>query len=217
MNGRLVLAIATAAGAVGLTALVFSLGDSGGARAPESSRGPGPEAEIRGCRERIEGPRLLTPQRGDVVIGPIAFGPLAQTYHDRAAHPESWEAIPRYGMPTMKIIAALRAGAGVTLVVPHGQRPWMKLIYERPDRGGTPAIGLQACQRFRSPRAQGRECGWRPYRACQSRYTNFSGGFALDFAKAPKRGLCAELIVWVKGQERPLRERLFRPRASECA
>jgi hypothetical protein len=173
--------------------------------------------EIRGCRERIEGPRLVTPQRGDVVVGPIAFGPLAQTYRAQAAHPESWEAIPRYGMPTIKIIAALRAGGGVRLVVPRGQRAWMKLLYERPDRGGTHAVGLQACRRFGSRRAQRRECGWRPYRACRSRYTNFSGGFGLDFAQAPQRGLCAELIVWVKGAERPLRERLFRPHADECA
>jgi hypothetical protein len=92
----------------------------------------------------------------------------------------------------------------------------MKLIYERPGRGGTHAITLQACRRLAPGSAPRRECGWRPYRACQSRYTNFSGGFGLDFANAPKRGLCAELTVWVEGSEQPLHERLFRPRAAEC-
>src|SRR5215210_3574621 len=100
MTGRLVVVIASLAGAVGLAALVLVLGDSGGARAPQSSQGPGPEAETRGCRERVEGPRPITPRPGDVVIGPIAFGPLAPTYRAQAAHPESWAAIPRYGMPT---------------------------------------------------------------------------------------------------------------------
>jgi hypothetical protein len=224
MTRRLGVVMAGAAAAVGLAAVVGLVGESGGSRsvgpAPVLGFGP-PRADVRGCRERIEGPRTLTPERGGTTIGPISFGAPA-VYRDLASRPQDWEPFPEYGMPAIKVIAVLRAGSRVTLVVPREQRPWMKLIYARPGRGGTHAVALRACRQLRSRRAQRRECGWRghpaglPYAACRSRYTNFSGGFGLDFAEAPKRGLCAELIVWVKGKQRPLRERLFRPRPAEC-
>jgi hypothetical protein len=71
-------------------------------------------APVRGCRERIEGPRTIMPERADTVIGPIALGALPATYRDLASRPADWERVPRYGMPAFKAMAVLRAGARVT-------------------------------------------------------------------------------------------------------
>jgi hypothetical protein len=43
------------------------------------------------------------------------------------------------------------------------------------------------------------------------RDTQYNGGFGLDFTKAPQRGRCATLVVKIKGRQRPLRTRQFRP------
>jgi hypothetical protein len=126
-------------------------------------------------------------------------------------------------MTAVRSIALIRAGARVTLVVPPEQRRWMRLLFWHGFRHRVEPLTLQACRTLKSRRAQRRECGWggRPLWnpsnwACRSRYTQFSGGFGLDFENAPKRGLCAELIVWVEGKERPLRERLFGPTPGQC-
>jgi hypothetical protein len=123
-------------------------------------------------------------------------------------------------MPVMKSVAWVRSNARVTVVVPKSQRTWNRLVYERPPKGGLHAVTLRACRKFRSRRAQRRECGWpRPwssYKACRRPYTEFNGGVGIDFAEAPNRGLCAEVIVWVEGRKEPLRRRLFRPGADEC-
>jgi hypothetical protein len=139
------------------------------------------------------------------------------SYRAKAARPNSWRFLdPAVGMPAMKSIGVLRAGARVTLVVPRKQRRWLKAIYDYPDLKGAHAVTLQACNRLNSPRARRRECGWRPDLACRWRYTQFSGGFGLDFANAPRRGVCAELIIRVKGEPHPLRELLFDPEPGTC-
>jgi hypothetical protein len=120
------------------------------------------------------------------------------------------------GMPVIDSKARLRAGSQVTLVVPREQRRWMRLLYESPFRRGEYAITLRACRRLKTLRAQRRECRWGPFGACRRHHTEFDGGVAVDFANAPRRGLCGELIVWVKGKKRPLRERLFRPDPRAC-
>jgi hypothetical protein len=55
------------------------------------------------------------------------------------------------------------------------------------------------------------------YTACRSGPTFFSGGFEIDYAKAPQQGRCAELIVWVRGEQEPHRVRLLRVEPGECA
>jgi hypothetical protein len=110
----------------------------------------------------------------------------------------------------MKSVAVLRPGARVTLVIPRTQRRWSRLGYGA--RSGV--ITLQACRHLKSREARRRERGSREA-ACATDPTLFAGGFGVDFDHAPKRGRCAELIVWVQGMKRPLRERLFAPRG--CA
>lgn len=175
------------------------------------------DARVRGCRERVEGGKIVPNRTVDAVIGPVAFTRLPSSYRDQAARPDSeLKPYPPVGMPFMKSIGVLRSGARVKLVVPRRQRPWMKVIYDYPDHEGRYAITLRACRRLRSRRAQRRECGWRPDLACRWRYTQFSGGFGVDFANAPRRGVCAELIVRVSGEMRPLREFLFDPEPGVC-
>jgi hypothetical protein len=172
---------------------------------------------VRGCRERVEGGKIVPNRTVDTVIGPMAFTGLPLSYRDKAGRPDSWRSFdPNVGMPAMKSIGVLRAGARVRLVVPRRQRHWLKVIYDYPDHRGGHAVTLQACRWLSSPPARRRECGWRPDLACRWRYTQFNGGFGVDFANAPQRGLCAELIVRVKGKRQPLRELLFDPKPGTC-
>jgi hypothetical protein len=193
-----------------IPAILLLLGRAGDSPASAS-------AEVRGCRERVEGGKIVPNRSVDTVISPMAFIRLPQVYRDWASRPDSeLRADPSVGMPSMKSIGVLRAAARVTLVVPRRQRRWMKVIYDYPDHDGRYAITLQACRRLDSRSARHRECGWRPDVACRWRYTQFSGGFGIDFANAPRRGLCAELIVRVKGRIEPLRELLFDPDPGRC-
>jgi hypothetical protein len=203
-----------------VAAVVLVLGDrtgeSNGDRADARAGGSG-RVEVRGCRDRVEGGRLTPDRAEDTIIGPMAFIGLPATYRSYARRPDSeLMPVPGTGMPSMKAIGVLRAGARVTLTVPRGQRRWMKVIYDFPHHRGRHAIALRACRRFESAEARRRECGWRPDVACRWRYTQFSGGFGLDFAKAPRRGRCAKLIVRVAGDDRPLVRRLFRPKPGAC-
>jgi hypothetical protein len=67
----------------------------------------------------------------------------------------------------------------------------------------------------------GGECGWGSGDACGGHdtlpYTLFTGGVGIDFVRPPKRGTCAELIIWVKGKARSLGEHLFRPGSGSSA
>jgi hypothetical protein len=175
------------------------------------------QPKVRGCRERAEGGKIVPDRTVDTVIGPMAFIRLPSTYRSYASRPDSaLKPYPRVGMPLMKSIGVLRAGARVTLVVPRRQRRWMKLVYDFPSFKGGAAITLQSCRRLASRTARHRECGWRPDLACRWRYTQFNGGIGLDFANAPQRGLCAELIVRVRGRKEPLRELLFESDPGTC-
>lgn len=166
---------------------------------------------------------IIPSRKRDTVIGPIVFTGLPQAYRDLASRPRQWQPYADVKMPALKIIALLRSGVRVTLKVPPEERSWLRLIYLPPLRRGVDAITLQACDRLRSRRAQRRECGWGVKRAgtirfpaCQSDYTQFSGGFGVDFAQAPKRALCAKLLVWVQDERRPVLKPLFKPRTSDC-
>jgi hypothetical protein len=215
---RTILATGAAAAlsAVPLLSVLGRAGDSAALDADALSPASA-GVEVRGCRERAEGGKIVPNRSVDTVIGPMAFIRLPGSYRDYASRPDSeLKPYPRVGMPMMKSIGVLRAGAGVKLVVPRRQRRWMKLVYDLPVFEGGAAISLQACRRLESRRARRRECGWRPYVACRWRYSQFNGGVGLDFANAPRRGLCAELIVRVKGKRQPLREPLFDPDPGTC-
>ena len=84
----------------------------------------------------------------------------------------------------LKTIALLDAGLEVTLEIPRGQRDWMRVDYG--GRGGR-AVTLRACRR---------------------QATAYAGGFTIDYARAPRQGRCAEVLVWT-GHERAVRARLF--------
>lgn len=209
-------AAAAVAGAV-LLATGGSEGPSGEASAAA------PPADVRGCRERVEGPRLRSSRADDLRIGPLLVPGIVPTYRDYAARPDDeLDPLPGVGLPVMKLPVELRAGARITLQVPAEQRRWLRLVYERPARGGTAAITLLACRRVRSAGAQRRECGPLPERrserrwyACRLPATQFSGGFAVDFAGAPRRGACAALDAWSDGWRGPRRVLLFEP-ADAC-
>lgn len=211
-------AMLASAAAAGI--LVVILTSSGGDTSPQpAERAPVAESPpaARECRERVEGHKIVPNQTVDTVIGPMAFIRLPTVYRDYASRRNS-ELVPDPDgrMPSMKSIGVLRAGARVTLEVPRRQRRWMEVIYDYPHHRGGHAITLRACKTLRSPRARRRECGWRPDLACRWRYTQFNGGFGIDFANAPRRGLCAELIVRTKGKGKPLRELLFDPEPGAC-
>ena len=178
-----------------------------------------PRAQVRGCVSRISGG--VVRQDGDTIIGPLRFN--MQSYSPR----REWRRQVRSGQ-WLKSPARVRAGAQVTLVVPPEQRTWMRLRYAH-GRDGVAAVTLRACRHRRSRAAQRRECRWAEgvagppgsvrsdYTACRSGPTFFSGGFEIDYAKAPQEGRCAELIVWVKGQQEPHRVRLVPPaEPGEC-
>ena len=170
-----------------------------------------PSAPVRGCASRIDG---STPRReSDTIIGPLRFN--MQDYSPLRA----WRELVRRDQ-WLKSPARVRAGGQVTLVVPPEQRPWMHLAYAH-SRSGTAAVTLRACRHIRSRAARRRECVWTEglagYKACRSGPTFFSGGFQIDYDEAPEQGRCAELIVWVRGQQEPHRVRLLHVEPGECA
>jgi hypothetical protein len=155
---------------------------------------PGPPAPVRGCEDGVGG-RVVTPDPAtDTIVGPLSLTGLPGAY--RAFLESPGEPVPGLGIPGIKALARLRASARVTLVVPRRQRDWLKLVYHRRVRAGQARTTLQACR--------------------HGRYTQFPGGVAVDLDAAPRSGLCAELIVHVRGRERPLRERLFAPQPGDC-
>jgi hypothetical protein len=215
MTGTRIAALALVALAGGV-AFATDL-DEGGAST--SSESDAPRAVVRGCAERIGG---ASPRRdGDTVVGPLRFN--MRSY----SRPRAWRQMVESGQ-WLKAVARVRAGARVTLVVPPGQRSWMRLAYAH-RRGGAAAVTLRACRHRRSPAARRRECVWAEgvtgppgqvrddYTACRTGPTFFSGGFDIDYGEAPKQGRCAELIVRVEGEKEPHRVRLLHVEPGECA
>lgn len=117
----------------------------------------------------------------DVVAGPVAFGGL-KDLRPRAA----WEDMVARDQ-WIKSIALVRRRSAATLEVPAEQRSWMRLEYGHSEGGGN-VVRLRGCRRRAAP---------------------FSGGFTIDYAAAPQQGRCAELLVWPKGADEPIRRRLF--------
>jgi hypothetical protein len=184
-----------AAAVLGVAAVTAFVAATPGAGAPPVP----PAAPVLRCGDRISSAVVIvggkqTPVRfrvrpaHDTLFGPLAFSG-AKDYGPVA----SWQAMVQQD-GWLKTIALVQPGARVTIVVPAEQRGWMRLRYWHGTGAGAYAVTIQACKRALSP---------------------YSGGFAIDFAKAPHQGRCAEVVVWVRGREQPLRKRIFRP-GSAC-
>jgi hypothetical protein len=214
-----VIRAAAAATALCATVGAVALASDRGAGEPAVDRPPA--AVVLDCRDRITGAWIIrggrriaerweVDRRADTVIGPVAFS--GATAAGRSAEWRWYVEADQW----LKSIALVRAGEAVTLEVPAEQRGWMRMEYAH-VRGSAHAVTLRGCRRRTSTAGRRRECGRGPRTTCWPRRTPFSGGFTIDYAHAPRQGRCAELIVWVAGRERPLRERLFSPPPEACA
>ena len=145
-------------------------------------------------RQAVGGPRIVErfdiDRRRDLVMGPLGISGM-RTY-DNAA----WDDMVRRDQ-WMKAIPKLRPGARVTLVIPRSQRSWMRF-----SCGGRHRVTLRACRRDEGESGPSGNTAW-------------SGGFLIDYAKAPKQGRCAMLTVRVKGRSKPIRKRLA-PAVTGC-
>jgi hypothetical protein len=207
-----VLALCLALAAVAATALS---GDGAPERTAAAAAPPG-DAPVRDCRDRITGAftqvggrtrayRFRVRPRHDTVLGPLALSGAADY-----GLPGQWDALIRDDT-WPKTIAMVRRGARVTLEVPAEQRAWMVMEYAHTS-SSPHAVTLRGCPR----RATEAACGPGSRQTCARGPTPFSGGFTVDYARAPLQGRCAELIVWVQGRPEPLRKRIFRPRGVAC-
>jgi hypothetical protein len=149
----------------------------------ESTQAPGPPTAetVRGCRTAVYGEIAPQVRKAAVAAGPLAL--LVVDGGRRAAFEPS---------QVVKVLALVRSGETVTVVVPDAERRRLSLLYEfsgGPQR--TSSARLSACARSEEW-AQGR-----PYP--DPRETQFNGGFFVRGAH------CALLNVWVEGQPEPLR------------
>jgi hypothetical protein len=149
-----------------------------------------PNAPVRDCGDRVRGAftEVDGVRRGyEFRVRPrhdTRIGPAAFTGMKAAGRPAEWAYYVREDQ-WLKSIAMVRRGERVTLEVPREQRSWMRLEY-----GARNAVTLAACR---------------------NRLTAWTGGFTIDYARAPRQGRCAELIVWVANEDEPRREPLFGP------
>jgi hypothetical protein len=178
---------------LGAVAAVLLLSNSDAPRgaAPEPTPAPAREAAVSGiaprapvlrCRDRITEMDPLFVSSEDLVVGPVAFA-------GTGSYAADWDGIVAEDQ-WLKLFAFVQAGERVTIAVPPEQRGWMRLEWGS-GPGNDRAVTLAACRR---------------------RESVFVGGFSIDYARAPKQGRCAELIVWT-GRARPV---LVRPFDAAC-
>ena len=155
-----------------------------------------------GCEDRITGAftqfadgrrvadTFAFDRRRDFVAGPLAMRGL------RGMTPRDWDSMAARDQ-WLKSPLVMRPGRAATIEVPPDQRSWMKIV-----RGSGERLRLRACARG------GRSSG-------SSGNTAWSGGFEIDYARAPQQGRCARIVVRVAGRDEPIRRRLT-PRAGPC-
>ena len=156
-------------------------------------------APALGCADRITGAVVQYPdgrrvedsfaidRRQDLVAGPLGLTGLRRL----RARDWAWLAARDQWLKSPMV---LRPGRRVTLVVPRAQRSWMRIVH------GGARLTLRACPRGGPSSGSSGNTAW-------------SGGFEIDYAKAPRQGRCARIHVRVDG--RTLRRRIA-PRAGAC-
>jgi hypothetical protein len=153
---------------------------------------PRPET-VRDCRSAVYGEEIARSAMKDAVVaGPLTLV-IAGEWVDLPARAYAPDA-------TLKVLAIVRAGETVTLVVPGADRDRLSLLYDVNEPGprrplrlsdGTRSVRFTAC-------SQSDEwISGRPYP--DTRETQFNGGFFVRGAH------CAPLHVWMKGQDVPAR------------
>jgi LSD1 subclass zinc finger protein len=176
-----------------ITALTVTLAacDGGSSQAsPEGSQAPLDPQTVRECRSAVYGPDVSP--RDTVVAGPLTLVG-ATAWADRPAR-----AIERENI--LKVLATVRAGERVTLVVRPAGRDRLSLLYDSSGRGPRRPLRLTdgtSSVRFSSCTESDEWIPGEPYP--DRRETQFNGGFFVRSAH------CAPLEVWVEGQEEPLR------------
>jgi hypothetical protein len=179
-----------------LTALVPSLAAcDGGSTQPSAGdpNGPPRPETVRDCPSAVYGEEINPRALEDAVIaGPLTLA-VEAGWADRPARAYAPERV-------LKVLAIVRAGERVTLVVPGGERDRLSLLYDVTERGpprplrlsdGTWSVRFTACTSSEE---------WVPgERYPDTRKTQFNGGFFVRGAH------CAPLDVWTDGQEEPLR------------
>jgi hypothetical protein len=170
-----------------------------------SEEGSAPTAQVRGCRQRIEGGGAnFTPNRWrDAVAGPVSFFGARSAYRATLPTAESHIRVLR-----LKVPVVVRSGAPVTLAVPASERRWLHLVYLQSNRP-TRAVTLNPCPHVAMAKAQRRACHWSPYAACRTGLTWYGGGFFLNFRRSPLEGRCAILQVWAGERPNPITIRPF--------
>jgi hypothetical protein len=214
------VAVAVTAGAAGVLLLLADGDDRDSERSGASPTPSSPRVllgGVRGCRERVEGGRLLAQPDRDTVIGPVTF--VAAGSNFRAALGSRKLASKQKLPPGLrqfpfKLLVLVRSGVRVRLVVPADQRRWMRLFYGG-RKSGEHVITLHACRHLGSRVSQRRECHWTPLTACRWNNTQFAGAAYVDFDAAPRHGRCADVVVKVP-HSRAYRDRLFQERPGDC-
>jgi hypothetical protein len=179
-----------------LTALVLALaeGDDGpiqpSADGSEERRRP---ETVRDCPSAVYGEGINSKALEDAVVaGPLTLA-IQAGWMDRPTRAFARE-------PTLKVLAIVRAGERVTLVVPGDERGHLSLLYDVSEPGprrplrlsdGTSSVRFSACTESEE---------WIPgERYPDPRRTQFNGGLFVRGAH------CAAVDVWAEGEEEPLR------------
>jgi hypothetical protein len=160
---------------------------AGGPREP-----PRPET-VRDCPSAVYGEGINPSAREDAVVaGPLTLI-IQAGWMDRPPRAFARE-------PVLKVLAIVRAGERVTLVVPGDERESLSLLYDVSEPGprrplrlsdGTSSVRFSACTKSGE---------WIPgERYPDPRQTQFNGGFFVSGAH------CAAVDVWAEGEEDPLR------------
>ncbi len=185
--GRLTLGLVALAAGVALAACEQDAAKPSAADSRPAGPPTPPRAEtVRRCRTAVFGEDPQ--QKGAVTAGPLTL--VAGDERRRALEPSG----------DLKVLALVKTGETVTVVVPEGERQRLSLLYDsgggwgpnRPLRlsDGTSSVRFSAC-------AQGEE--WAPGQPYPDpNETQFNGGFFVRGAH------CASLEVWVDGQASPL-------------
>jgi hypothetical protein len=178
------------------SALLTGLGPSlaacdGGSKQPSAGNidGPPPAETVRDCPSAIYGEEINPRTLGDAVVaGPLTLA-IEAGWADRPARAFEPEWV-------LKVLAIVRAGESMTLVVPEAEQDRLSLLYDVSERGPRRPLRLSDGSwsvRFSACTSSEEWIPGKPYPDPQK--TQFNGGFFVRGAH------CASLDVWADGQE----------------